>query len=71
MYEFYYFEKKADNSGNHLIHRASCEHLPPIDNRTVLSYDNSSLAALNNAETEYLGKSFRLCTSCYKSLEIK
>lgn len=59
-----------DTSGKHVIHRDSCEHLPPIDNRTVLSYDNSSLTALKHATTEYLGKSFRLCTFCYKTLNI-
>lgn len=70
MYEFYYFENDVDASGKHVIHRDSCEHLPNINNRTVLSYDSSSLAALDRAENEYLDKPFCLCTFCYKQLKI-
>lgn len=71
MYEFYYFEKEMDDSENHVIHRASCTYLPRMEKRTVLSYDRSSLSALDNAEIEYLGMSFSICPFCYTSLNIK
>lgn len=70
MYEFYYFENKVDSFGKHQIHRGACNFLPHIDDRTVLSYDRSSLGAFKNAEIEYLAKSFSLCKHCYKKLDI-
>ena len=67
MYEFYYFETTPDIFERYIIHKASCSHLPDMDNRTVLSYDNSSLDALAQAQMEYLTKKFLLCPFCSTS----
>lgn len=64
MYEFYYFENTTDIFERYIIHKASFSHLPDMNNRTLLSYDNSSSDALAQAQMEYLTKKFLLCPVC-------
>ena len=67
MYNFYYFEAKADIYGRHFIHKDTCIYLPDSESITVISYDDSETTALATVQRRYKKEVFYHCTFCCNS----
>lgn len=49
----FYVNKKAQASGDHEVHRATCEWLPEVENRQYLGDFTSSQEAVREARKYY------------------
>lgn len=51
--EHYYVSKKAERTGEHAVHKESCEELPTPLNREYLGYFPDIMPAIERAKEKY------------------
>lgn len=50
---YYYVNKNAQSSGDHEVHKSSCNYLPKEENRIYLGYYNNCEDAIEEAKKYY------------------